>query len=269
VAHDEARLFPALLRHWRTRRGQSQLDLSIAAEVSARHVSFLETARARPSREMVLRLAAVLDVPLRDQNALLHAAGFPSEFAEPRLADGMPPGIEQAIARMLAQHEPYPMYVLDRSYGILRTNQGALRLLATLVADPSALTFPMNLFQLLFDPRLARGAVVDWERTARALLSRLHRESLTRAGDVELADLVRSLESYPDVPPSVRHPDFSTPSEATLVLRLRTAEHEFAFLTMITMFNAPQNITLDELRIESLFPLDDVTAAACQRLSLP
>src|SRR5215831_16996649 len=104
----EPRLFPALLRHWRTRRGLSQLDLALAADVSARHVSFLETGRAQPSREMVLRLSATLSVPLREQNALLRASGFPEEFPEPGAADGLPVSIAQAIERMLAQHEPFP-----------------------------------------------------------------------------------------------------------------------------------------------------------------
>src|SRR5215831_6015621 len=105
MAHSEARLFPALLRHWRTRRGLSQLDLALAADVSPRHVSFLETGRAQPSREMVLRLGAALGVRLRDQNDMLRAAGFPDQFSEPRLEDGLPPGVAQAIERMLAQHE--------------------------------------------------------------------------------------------------------------------------------------------------------------------
>src|SRR5262245_38602704 len=103
MAHSEARLFPALLRHWRTRRGLSQLDLALAADVSPRHVSFLETARAQPSREMVLRLGAALGVRLRDQNDMLRAAGFPDQFSEPRLEDGLPPGVAQAIERMLSR----------------------------------------------------------------------------------------------------------------------------------------------------------------------
>src|SRR5262252_10446325 len=125
MAHSEARLFPALLRHWRTRRGLSQLDLALAADVSPRHVSFLETGRAQPSREMVLRLGAALGVRLRDQNDMLRAAGFPDQFSEPRLEDGLPPGVAQAIERMLAQHEPFPMVLFDRNYQILRTNADA------------------------------------------------------------------------------------------------------------------------------------------------
>src|SRR5260370_40699896 len=108
MPRDERNLFSALLRHWRTRRGLSQLDLALAADVSARHVSFIETGRAQPSREMVLRLGTALNLPLRDQNAMLKAAGFEAEFPEPALSEGMPAAIEQALTRMLAQHEPFP-----------------------------------------------------------------------------------------------------------------------------------------------------------------
>src|SRR5262245_11362079 len=175
MAHSEARLFPALLRHWRTRRGLSQLDLALAADVSPRHVSFLETGRAQPSREMVLRLGATLDVPLRDQNSMLRAAGFSDHFAEPRLEDGLPRGVRQAIERMLAQHEPFPMVLFDRHYQLLRSNQGATCVLGRLIADPSAMAASPNVFAMLFDPRLVRPFVVDWERVARLMISRLHR----------------------------------------------------------------------------------------------
>src|SRR5437870_2513052 len=139
MGRSDARLFPALLRHWRTRRGLSQLDLALAADVSPRHVSFLETGRAQPSREMALRLGATLNVPLRDQNAMLRAAGFADEFPEPDFAEGLPAGVAQAIDRMLAVHEPYPMTILDRRYQLLRANEGALRVFTKLLADPAAL----------------------------------------------------------------------------------------------------------------------------------
>src|SRR5215831_18779875 len=156
MAHSEARLFPALLRHFRTRRGLSQLDLALAADVSARHVSFLETGRAQPSREMVLRLGATLGLSLRDQNALLRAAGFEAQFAEPGLSDGMPESVTRAIARMLAQQEPFPMVVLDRCYNVLQRNEATRRLLSRTIADPSALPARPNMLRVLFDPRLAR-----------------------------------------------------------------------------------------------------------------
>jgi transcriptional regulator with XRE-family HTH domain len=249
------------------RRGLSQLDLALAADVSPRHVSFLETGRAQPSREMVLRLGATLEVPLRDQNALLRAAGFGDEFGEPRLDDGLSPGVAQAIVRMLAQHEPFPMIVFDRHYRLLKSNDGAMRVFTRLLADPAALPPVPNVFALVFDPRLVRRFVVDWPRVAHALTARLHREVLARAGDAELAALLRSLFEYPDVPEAWRQPDFSTPSDPTLTLRLRRDELELSFLTTLTVFNAPQNVTLEELCLESYFPLDDATAKACALLA--
>lgn len=262
------RVFPALLRHWRTQRGHSQLDLALAADVSARHVSFLETARASPSREMVLRLAAALNLRLRDQNALLTAAGFSAEFAEPPFPGGLPSEIEQAIARMLAQHEPFPMLVLDSGYDVLRANSGAQRLMSLIIAEPAAQANPPNVLRSLFDPRLARRSVVDWERTARALVSRLHREALARPGDAALGTLLESLLHYPDVPESFRQADFSATSQPTFALGLRMpGGGELRFLTTITVFNAPQSVTLDEIRIEGYFPLDDATARACHALA--
>jgi transcriptional regulator with XRE-family HTH domain len=244
----------------------SQLDLAIAADVSSRHVSFLETGRAEPSREMVLRLAGTLNVPLRDQNALLRAAGFPEEFAEPSVRGGLPASIEQALARMFAAHEPFPMVAVDRRYDVLRMNDGGARILSRFVLDPSALAGRANLFVALFDPRAARTFVLDWEKVAHGMIARLHREVLARAGDAELAALLRALLEYPGVPPSWRQPDFSLPSDPTLTLRLRRDGLELAFLTAITSFSAPQNVTLEELRIESYFPLDDATAAACEAM---
>lgn len=245
----------------------SQLDFALAADVSSRHVSFLETGRAQPSREMILRLGATLDVPLRDQNAMLEAAGFQPEFPEASFDTGLPPAIDKAIERMLAQQEPFPMVVMNRRYDVLRANHAAMAMLTRVVAEPAALGAPPNAMRLLFDPRLARPYLEDWERIARALLSRLHREVLSRPNDAELAGLLRSLAEYPDVPASFHEPDLSLPSEATLSFRLKKGELELAFLTTLTTFTAPQNVTLEELRIESYFPLDDRTTRACERLA--
>jgi transcriptional regulator with XRE-family HTH domain len=260
------RLFSALLRDWRSRRGMSQLDLAVAADVSSRHVSFLETGRAEPSREMVLRLAGTLNLPLREQNAMLRAAGFIDEFAEPDVRGDLPGSIAAALDRMFAAHEPFPIVAVDRRYDVLRLNAGGARLLGRFVADPSALASPPNLFLTLFDPRAARRFVVDWERVAHTMIARLHREVLARAGDAELASLLGTLLAFPGVPASWRQPDFSAPADPVLTLHLRRDSLDLAFLTTITSFSAPQNVTLEELRIESYYPLDEATAAACEAL---
>jgi transcriptional regulator with XRE-family HTH domain len=255
------------LRDWRNRRGLSQLDLAVAADVSARHVSFLETGRAQPSREMVLRLAATLNIPLREQNALLRAAGLADEFPEPSAVDGLPASILHAIELMLTQHEPFPMTMLDSRYDVLRMNQGAARLLPNFIAEPAALPERLNAMVALFDPRLMRPYIVDWERIAHGLIARLHREALTRGDDGETANLLRSLLEYPGVPAAWRQPDFSSPNDPVLIIHLRRGELALGFLSTITVFNAPQNVTLEELRVESLFPLDEATAQACKRIA--
>ncbi len=260
-------LFSALLRYWRGQRGMSQLDLGLAAGVSARHVSFLETGRAKPSREMVLTLGATLDVPLRDQNELLMAGGFEATFAEPPLDADLDPAVQQAIERMLVKQEPYPMVVMNEVYDVLRFNAAAERILPLFIADVSLFVPPINAFKLLFDPALARPFVADWERSARSLLSQLHREALHHRGRGELAELVESLFAYPGVPRSWQKPDFSRPASATFTLRLQRDGLRLAFLTTLTKFTAPRNITLEELRLESYFPLDELTEETCRRLA--
>ena len=257
-------LFPALLKYWRRQRGMSQLDLALGADVSSRHVSFLETGRAQPGEDMVLRLAATLDVPLRNQNEMLRAADFPERFAAPALDSELDPAIKRAIDLMMAQHDPFPIMIMNQSYDIVRTNNVALQLLSAFVIDPTAITYPMNPYRFLFDPRLARSAVVDWEPTARSLLSRLHREALHRPEQPALRELVDEILSYPDVPAEWRQPDFSVPDGAAYNVRFRNEQMEIAFLTTITTFSAPSNITLEELRIESYFPLDEQTEEICR-----
>ena len=266
MPRDDATLFSALLRHWRTRRGLSQLDLSLTAEVSSRHISFLETGRAQPSREMVLILGGALDLPLRDQNVLLRAAGFSDHFAEPSWTEGLDPIIERTLQRMLEKHEPFPMVVLSHGYDIVRANQSAARMMLWLIHDMSAMRQPQNLLRALFDPRLARPYVVEWERIARSLLTRIQREVISRPSDAALSTLLHDLLAYPEVPASFRQPDLTVASEPTLSVRLRKGDRELAFLTTVTQFDAPQNVTLQELKIESYFPLDDQTALACETL---
>jgi len=260
-------MLSALLRHFRHRRGLSQLDLALSAEVSARHISFVETGRALPSRDMLLVLGQALDLTLRDQNTLLQAGGFAPAFSEPSFDDGIPEPIDRAIDRMLALHEPYPITVLNRRYEVLRANPACMRILGQFVRDPSALTSPLNVLKVLFDPRLARHFVVDWEQLARAMLTRLHREELSQAMTGGLSELLRELLAFDGVPQSFRVPDLSAPSDPTMVVRLARGELELAFLTTVTVFNAPQNVMLEELRIESYFPLDRETERACAQMA--
>jgi transcriptional regulator with XRE-family HTH domain len=255
-------VFPALLRYWRGARGMSQLDLAGAADVSPKHVSFLETGRAKPSREMVL--ATTLGVPLRDQNALLVAAGFAEVFREVDPAQ-FDPNVLRALERMMAHQEPYPLLVLDGHYDLVMVNSSARRFLAAVLGDRAERE--RNAMKLVFDPALLRPHILDWERTARALLVRLQREALYRRRDAGLQQLLATLCAYEGVPEGWRTPDFETPSGATLNVRFDFAGQEIGFLTTLTVFQAPQNVSLEELHIESYFPLDEATEQVCRALA--
>lgn len=259
-------LFPALLRFWRTRRGLSQLDLAIEAQVSARHVSFLESGRAKPSSAMALRLFSVLQVPLRAQNEALRAAGLPEHFPEPRW-ELLDPEIDRALVRMLEQQEPFPLVVLGGDYRILRSNRGAEALFRSFIAEPARLSEAPDLFTLLFDPQLMRPFVVDWPTFARRQVTRLQRELLQRGGDERLRTLLERVMALPDVPANFRQPDFSSPAPATQTLRLTRGELSVGFLVTVTKFSAPGQVLLDELSVESCFPLDEATRATCERLA--
>ncbi len=258
--------FTALLKYWRQRRGLSQLDLSLAADVSSRHVSFLETGRSKPGEDMVLRLAGALDVPLEEQNVMLRAAGFSALFDEPE-TDALPKPIQNAIARMLEHQEPYPLTVFDRAYRLVQANPATYRVLRTFIVDPAALPQPINVMELLFDPALGRPFVCNWQATARQMLSRVHREALARPNDEAILALRDRLLSYPDVPADWQVPDLTERTLPCLELRLKRDDLELGFLTTITYFSAPQNVTLSQLFIESFYPLDSRTAETCERLA--
>ena len=185
------------------------------------------------------RLCATLDVPLREQNALLHAAGFSPQFDDDvgGLLDDGP--VAEALRRIMAQQEPYPLTVFDRHYNLGRMNRAGTRLLSTLLGDV-ALSSP-NLMALMFDPDGARPYLVDWERSARFLVARIQRELLHRPGDDELQLLLSKLLAYEGVPQSWREADFDIPSEPALSIRFAKDGLELGFLTTVTFFQAPQN----------------------------
>jgi transcriptional regulator with XRE-family HTH domain len=264
IKEREPALFRALLRHHRNARGMSQLDLSVAAEVSCRHISFLETGRAQPSREMVLRLAAALGLGLRDANALLQAAGLPRAYLDSRADQPWPEAIERVIARMLAQQEPYPMAVLNARYDVLRTNGGAVQLVTRFVRDPGALREPLNALHLVFHPELMRPYLEDWPTLARTLLAQLQRESLGRPTDDGIRELVGELCAYPGVPGDWRQPALDLPAAAALEFGLLRDGIRARFLTTLTVFNAPLDAGLEDLRLESYFPVDEATEALCR-----
>ena len=260
------KLFCALLKYWRAQRGMSQLDLALAADVSPRHVSFLESGRANPSEDMVLRLMGTLGVPLRDQNEVLRAASFTPRFLEPPL-EAVDPCIDFGLTMMLHQQEPFPMTVMNLAYDVLRSNHAASAVFLHFVRDPASLPTPLNLYGLVFDPQLGRPFIQNWQHVGRHMVARLHREALSRPQDGRLWALLERVLAFPDVPQAWRHPDFSSISEPTLSLVLERGPLVLRFFMVVTMFSAPQQITLEELRIESYFPMDEPTRLACEGLA--
>ena len=260
----QTRMLPALLKHFRRLRGLSQLDLASAADISPKHLSFLETGRAKPSRDMVLRLGATLGLSLRDQNTLLLASGFSENFRESGIGE-MSPAVRRALERMLAAHEPFPLVVFDANYDIRMLNHGAQALLSLFLPRLQS-GVRANAVELIFDPDGLRPYFENWPAMAQYLLQRVTREHLATGRDT-LQLLLSRLRAYPDVPESVAQVELAAPIEPVLDVRFRFQGQSFGFLTTITSFSAPQDVTLEELRIESYFPLDDATTHMCEQLA--
>jgi transcriptional regulator with XRE-family HTH domain len=238
-----------MLRQWRHRRGISQLDLAIAADVSARHVSLVETGKARPSADMVLRLADQLHVPLRDRNRLLLAAGFAPRYAERPLDDGALSAAYDAVRRVLHAHEPYPALVFDRRWNIVMTNRGLDPFLARVA--PDLLRPPVNLVRLGLDPRGFASMVVNLADVRAVFRTRISRQ-LAASPDPELTALYEELLT---AGPLVEGHDVVIP------MILRVDGRELRLFSTITTFGTPLDITLDEVAIEQYYPSDAESAA--------
>jgi len=260
--------FGRLLRQWRARRRMSQLDLAVEAEISSRHVSFIETGRSQPSREMVLRLARVLDVPLRGRNDLLVGAGYAPMYRETGLEAPAMAQVRRALDFILRQQEPYPAIVLDRHWNILKANEATGRLVQRLL-DPAvtAELGPPNAMRLMFHPRAFRPHLVNWEATAAALIQWLHRDVVSGHADDETRHLLEELLAYPGVPRQWRALDLDASTAPFLPVEFHTAELDLRYFTTLTSLGTPHDITLQELRIESFFPADEATEEAARRLA--
>jgi len=250
----------ALVREWRERRRLSQLDLALEAEISTRHLSFVETGRSQPSREMVLRLAEQLDVPLRERNGLLLAAGYAPVYAEttldapdaPRMA-----AVRAAVRQVLIGHEPYPAVVVDRHWTLIEVNAGVALLTAGVA--PKLLAPPANALRVSLHPDGMAPRIANLGEWRAHLLGRLRRQ-VAHTADPTLAALYDELRAYPcDQPePTVELPG---PGDIVVPLRLRHAGRELAFVSTVATFGTPLDITVAELSIESFFPADPETAA--------
>lgn len=259
----ETTTFAARLRWWRERRGLSQLALANIAEVSQRHLSFLEVGRTAPSREMVLKLAASLDLPLRQQNALLLAAGFAPRWRESALGGQELAVVNQALDFMLEQQEPYPAFVVDRRWNLLRLNRGGERLVAFLTdtaprpADPAS---PVNLADALVAPDALRPLIVNWREVALHFLRGVQADA-TADGTAETAALLQRLLAYPGVPRISEAPAIEEAHGPVLAIHFSKGGTSLKLFTTLATLGTPQDITAQEIRIECFFPADAASAA--------
>ena len=250
--------FGRLLKQWRERRRLSQLALAVDAEVSSRHLSFIETGRAQPSRDMVLLLSRVLEVPPRGRNDLLTAAGYAPVYRETGLEAPEMADVRRALDFMMRQQEPYPGLVIDGHWNILMTNGGARRLMSLFLdADAvAAVGGRPNAMRLFYHPRGMRPYIVNWEATAAGLIQWLHRDLARGIGDAETSRLLAELLSYPDVPQKWRTLDLDAAPVPFLGVELRRGNTRLTFFSTLTTLGVPYDITLHELRVECFFPAD-------------
>jgi transcriptional regulator with XRE-family HTH domain len=252
-----------LLREWRQRRRMSQLDLACEAEISTKHLSFMETGRSTPSRDMVLHLAEQLDVPLRARNALLNAAGYAPVFPERTLDDPAMAAARQAIDLVLAGHEPHPALAVDRHWCMAAANRAVAPLMTGV--DPALLRPPVNVLRVGLHPGGLAPRTVNLAEWRAHLLAGL-RQQIEVSGDPVLVDLLAELRSY-DAPAGLNPRAASVDRAAVAVpFRLATDHGVLSFLSTITVFGTPVDVTLSELALECFYPADQATAEAMRQL---
>jgi len=252
--------FGRQLRQWRQLRGASQLSLATESGVSTRHLSYIETGRSAPSREMVLRLSEALEIPLRERNALLAAAGFASAYGETDLESPVMGPVSRAVEFILQQHAPFPAIAMDRCWNILRMNSATATVLGCFASDGAPFReTPLNLLRITLHPQGLQPHLVNFEEVAYEMLAGLHRAA-SRAGDApELVELYEELAALPGVAGRVPVPDPSRPAVVILPLHLKKDDVELRLFSAITIMASAQDVTVDELRIESLMPADTET----------
>jgi transcriptional regulator with XRE-family HTH domain len=258
--------FGALLRHWRLARRMSQLALAVEAEVSARHLCFLETGRAHPSREMVQVLAGVLDVPLAERNALLLAAGYAPAYGQRGLDAPEVEHVRRAFQFVLRQQEPYPALVVDGGWDVVMRNEAAGRIFGLFFQDTALPPADArNAMRSVCHPEGLRRYIVNWEEFAGPLIQSIHREAA--GGGLAITRLRDELLAYPGMPARWRTPDPGAPLAPVLTMRLRRGDLALAFFSTLTTLALPRDAGLEHLRIECFYPGDASTEEACRRFT--
>jgi transcriptional regulator with XRE-family HTH domain len=256
--------FAQALRFWRGKRGISQLRLSAHSGISQRHLSFLEQGRAQPSRDMVIRLGIMLDIPLRERNAMLLAAGYAPAYRERSLSDPEVAAVRQALDFMLAQHAPYPALVVDRLWNLVMANGPALTMMRWLLDVPEAAALPLdgvNVLKLMLDPHGVRRHLQNWEAVCADLLHWIRREAISDGPQGEAAALLAELAALPGMAEAMSSADLDSRALPFLSMQIRKDAVALNLFTTIATLGTPHDVTLHELRIESFFPSDESTAA--------
>ncbi len=258
--------FGDLLRSWRLERHLSQAALAHVIETPPRHVSFLETGRSKPSREMVARLATALKVPLRDRNHLLRAAGFADLYPDHEISDDELRMLRHAVLRLMTAHDPYPAFAIDRDWTVRDANRSG-RMMLTPIAD----TFPLddperpaNMLDITFSPAGIRPYISNWEDYARQAIQRVHREALSPA------DLRRALDrigKYPDLPKDWWAFDVRYTLDPVFTVQMRHGDGRMNFFSVMASIAVPTAALAQELRVETLFPADEATEAVLQAMA--
>jgi transcriptional regulator with XRE-family HTH domain len=258
MQHSES-TFGNLLQNWRQIRKFSQMELAGEAGVSSRHVGFIEVGRANPSREMVLTLAAALDVPLRERNAMLIAAGFAPVYGEADLNSPELAPARRALEFILAKQEPYPAVGMNRQWDIVVSNRAADRFFSRLLGDRQP-PGPPNVIRLMFHPDGLRPHVANWEAVAESLIQRVHREAVAGVKDDATRALIAEALSYPGVPARLQTHNPTLPIQPLVPVEFRSGDLLARYFSAVTVLGTPQDVTLQEIRIECFFPADDATA---------
>jgi len=253
------------LREWRQRRRLSQMDLALEAEISTRHLSFLETGRSQPSREMVLLLSEKLDMPLRERNIMLVSAGFAPVYSERSLDDPALASMRQAVDLVLRGHDPYPALAVDRHWSMISANDALVSLIGDV--DPTLMKPPLNVLRLSIHPAGLARRIVNFTEWRNHLVARLHKQ-VDATGDARLAALIEELRAYP-TPDAAARGSKSNHDYAGIVvpLQLMTEEGVLTLFSTTTIFGTPVDVTLSELAIEAFFPADPETGLALRRLA--
>jgi transcriptional regulator with XRE-family HTH domain len=259
--------FGPLLRRWRTARRVSQERLAADSEVSARHISFVENGRTAPSREMVLLLASALELPLRERNVLLGAAGFAPVYRESGLQHSDMAHVRETLHTILRHHEPFPAFAVNRAWEFVAMNEGVARAYSDLLEPPFDPIVLKSAMHAVFHPSGIRRLIVNWDEVSGFMMDRVYREVMVEPEGTDLRRLLKELQAYPDGPHRLRSVDLGTAPPLSVLMHLKRGDHELRFVVAITTLGTPLDVTLEELRVELYYPADEKSTAWIHGLS--